>query len=49
MKEKDSRRENVKVCSSCGRCLPEEDTIVLDGEYLCKDCFYLIEASKDTH
>lgn len=53
MKEKDLPLEKLNVpqiaCSCCGTLFPSEAIITLDGENLCKECFMLVEASKDTH
>ncbi len=37
------------ICLSCGLEIQPEEAIKLDGEILCKECFDLLEASKDTH
>jgi len=36
-------------CESCGKTFSNQDVIFIDGEYLCRECFSLVESSKDTH
>jgi formylmethanofuran dehydrogenase subunit E len=36
-------------CESCGKTFSHQDVIFIDGEYLCRECFSLVESSKDTH
>jgi formylmethanofuran dehydrogenase subunit E len=52
---KERQKEDVKLdtqkakCTCCGNPFALEEVILVDGENLCKDCFSMIEASKDTH
>ncbi len=46
MTEKDTNR---KKCSSCGKILKDSEAIPLDKVFLCKECFEIVEMSRDTH
>jgi|GEM_PF-6247387 len=38
-----------KKCASCGALLTGEEAIPCGAVVLCRDCFEIVESSRDTH